>query len=137
MRRTMIQAGKECRRRSVTQYDVYDYSKSTRDNYLARPDSFDYGKFTPEYAAIRERLDHAYHGMYTLARQAVQDELIAATCESATPEDRPWIVFTAGAMGAGKSHTMTWLSEHGIFPLSEVVTIDADLFKTALPEWDE
>ena len=40
-------------------------------------------------------------------------------------------------MGAGKSRTMTWLSENAIFPLSQVVAIDADLFKTALPEWDE
>ena len=31
---------------------------------------------------------------------------------------------------------MSWLSDENIFPLSEVVQIDADLFKTALPEWE-
>ena len=41
------------------------------------------------------------------------------------------------AQGAGKSRTMTWMSDAGIFPLDEVVTIDPDLFKAALPEWDE
>ena len=32
---------------------------------------------------------------------------------------------------------MTWMSDERIFPLSEVATIDPDLFKTALPEWEE
>ena len=53
----------------------------------------------------------------------------------APAQPKPWIVFTAGAMGAGKSRTFSWMSERGIFPLKNVVQIDADLFKLALPEW--
>ena len=45
------------------------------------------------------------------------------------------MVFTAGAMGAGKSHTIDWMSQRDIFPLSQIVQIDADIFKAALPEW--
>ena len=116
----------------------YDWSKSTRDNYQADPASPDYGKYTAPYADIRAMLDEDYHGRYTLERQTIQDELIASVLGQTGPQqERPWVVFTAGAMGAGKSRTMGWLSEHGLFPLSQVVQVDPDLFKPAMPEWDE
>lgn len=44
-------------------------------------------------------------------------------------------VYTCGAMGAGKGHAMSWLSEHGLFSLEKVVHIDPDHFKTVMPEW--
>ena len=113
----------------------YNWAKSTRDNYQA--DAGSDGQYSERFAEIRATLDHVYHGVYTLARQATQDRLVDDVLSHGESQDRPWIVFTAGAMGAGKSRTMSWLSDHDIFPLSQVVTIDADLFKTALPEWDE
>ena len=33
------------------------------------------------------------------------------------PDERPWIVFTAGAMGVGKSYAMLSLHSEGLFPL--------------------
>ena len=91
------------------------------------------------FVDLRKCFDRVHRqGLWlTLERQGVQDSLIEEVLAVGAQEQHPWIVFTAGAMGAGKSRTMTWLSESGIFPLSEVVTIDPDLFKTALPEWDE
>ena len=100
-------------------YD-YDYTKSTRDNHQAKEGDPDFGQFAPTFREVREELDHSYHGMYKMARQHVQDRLIEHVLEHGEAQDRPWIVFTAGAMGAGKSRTMTWLSDSGYFPLSQV-----------------
>ena len=38
-------------------------------------------------------------------RQLLQDEIVTHWQQSGTQDENPWIVFTAGAMGAGKSHT--------------------------------
>ena len=114
----------------------FDWSKSTRDNFQCDPRSSAYGQYQEAYRDIRCDLDHAYHGVYTLERQAVQDALVEEVLAEGVAEGAPWVVFTAGAMGAGKSRTMSWLSENRIFPLSQVVQVDADLFKAALPEWE-
>ena len=39
-------------------------------------------------------------------------------------------------MGAGKGHTLSWMSRNGYFPLESIVHIDADHFKHVMPEWD-
>ncbi|KAG8462504.1 hypothetical protein KFE25_010329 [Diacronema lutheri] len=111
----------------------YDYTRSTRENYQAqRGEGASYGA----YADIRDALDKDYHGTYTRARQAMQDELVAQLVAPGKPYQRtPWIVFTAGAMGAGKSHTIRWMAQRDIFPLENIVHIDSDLFKAAFPEW--
>jgi Zeta toxin len=44
--------------------------------------------------------------------------------------------YIAGAMGAGKSHVIQWMSANGCFPLPDIVQIDPDLFKIGFPEWD-
>lgn len=74
----------------------YDYTRSTRENYQAqRGEGASYGA----YADIRDALDKDYHGTYTRARQAMQDELVAQLVAPGKPYQRtPWIVFTAGAM---------------------------------------
>ncbi|EOD33492.1 hypothetical protein EMIHUDRAFT_229624 [Emiliania huxleyi CCMP1516] len=100
----------------------FDYTACTCDAYRdASAGACQRGK----YAKIRESLDHAYHGVYTAERQALQDRLA-----------HPWLLYTAGAMGAGKSHTVRWMWEAGHFPLEAIVHLDPDLFKTAMPEWD-
>jgi len=50
----------------------------------------------------------------------------------------PWIVFTAGAMGAGKSYTIRHLSttQPQRFPLQRFVTVDPDEIRRLLPEFD-
>ncbi|EOD31723.1 hypothetical protein EMIHUDRAFT_112677 [Emiliania huxleyi CCMP1516] len=115
----------------------FDYTACTCDAYRdASAGACQRGK----YAKIRESLDHAYHGVYTAERQALQDRLAppidASRTRPALPQAHPWLLYTAGAMGAGKSHTVRWMWEAGHFPLEAIVHLDPDLFKTAMPEWD-
>ena len=116
---------------------AYDFDASTRDNHTTSSGDQGHGELSPAFAAIRAGLDRSFHGEYTLAGQLVQDRLIEAVLHVGEPQMKPWVVFTAGAMGAGKSRTMSWMAANGVFPLDRVVQIDADLFKTALPEWGE
>jgi len=48
-----------------------------------------------------------------------------------------WIIFTCGAMGAGKGYAMSWLSQHGLFELENLVHIDMDYFRRKMPEWEK
>lgn len=51
---------------------------------------------------------HVYHR---------QDDLINSVLGvGRVPQQHPWIVFTAGAMGAGKSRCVSWMATKGIFP---------------------
>jgi hypothetical protein len=54
------------------------------------------------------------------------------TCEVPTEN---WLVFTAGPMGAGKSHALRFLHSQGLFPLKAFVRIDPDEIRTRLPEF--
>lgn len=118
------------------------------DDWAAIPDSFNFSLSTwsnhqdptadhhGRYRSIRAQLDLAYHGMYSKSRQRLQDKLLDdALGRVKGNQPSPWIIFTAGAMGSGKSHTFNWMVEQGIVPLQEVQIIDPDLFKSALPEW--
>ena len=55
------------------------------------------------------------------ARQALQDQLLRNVLGAATVKDEPWIVFTAGAMGAGKGYVVDQLVAAGRFPLAGFV----------------
>jgi len=113
------------------------------------------------------RLDHGYHGIYSLERQVLQDRIICAVLErggllvepegggddaaadtigglseqgtgastsDASPVE-PWAIWTAGAMGAGKGHTLRILKQAaGIFPLQAYISVDPDEIKSVLPE---
>ena len=124
---------------SPTQDNVqYDWSKSTSVNYFSPDKSF----FGP-YASIRATLDYNYHNNYVRSRQVMQDQLITeALAEkwnsgpATSSTHNPWIAFTCGAMGAGKSHVVEWLRQQGYVSLSRHVHIDADIFRSRLPEWD-
>lgn len=93
--------------------------------------------FEGPYAASRARLDYTWHGRYTPARQRLQDGLIAGVLASGRAAPRPWLVHTAGAMGAGKSHVIRELARARAFPLAAFVWIDPDVFKSSLPETPE
>ena len=122
-----------------------DYSKSTEENYKYSVLTF-YGEFT----SIRTTLDYKYHSNYIPSRQLLQDKILNQLLEqnnqSTTIVDRsgfscqkpknPWIVFTAGAMGAGKSYTIRHLSERGRFPLDNFIMVDPDEIRRLLPEFD-
>eukprot|EP00752_Nemacystus_decipiens_P007227 g6468.t1 len=111
----------------------YDYTKSTCENYRSAVAVND----VSQYQSVRATRDHDYHGAYTRERQLFQDSLVKDVVGASSRKEHPWIVFTAGAMGAGKSHTIQWMSEKGYFPLPDIVTVDPDEFKTSFPEWPE
>jgi hypothetical protein len=94
-----------------------------------------HGKLVGEYAEIRRTLDYNYHKNFSEERQLWQDNLVKGIAQTQDPEQSPWLVFTCGAMGAGKGYTMSWMSNGNIFPLERVAHIDPDMCKQAMPEW--
>jgi len=113
---------------------------SSEENHKTNNTEF-YGAFSH----IRSTLDYTYHAHYTRERQSLQDAIIKDMLNSAVIKDvngdvcttptEPWIVFTAGAMGAGKSYTMNKLVEEGRFPLLAFVLVDPDEIRRHLPEF--
>jgi len=101
--------------------------------------------FYGPYAHIRETLDYEYHSNYTQDRQRLQNAIIYDILDDVLLNDvngnkgtiprNPWIVFTAGPMGAGKGYTMNLLVERGLFPIDGFVTIDPDEVRRRLPEY--
>ena len=102
-------------------------------------------EFFGPYSHIRKTLDYTYHAPYTRERQTLQDAIITDMLNTAVIKDKngdvcttptePWIVFTAGSMGAGKSWTLSKLVEKGRFPLLAFVTVDPDEIRRHLPEF--
>lgn len=98
-----------------------------------------YGK----YKEIRKRLDYDYHDVYAKERVLFQDSIIDSMLEENAfsqetqkcSRPHPLIVFTAGAMGAGKSHTIKLLHEKGRFPLHSFTVVDPDRIRSRLPEF--
>lgn len=122
----------------------FNVELSTEQNY---GDYKNKTTFHGEFADIRENLDYNFHANYVRERQLFQDEIIIRTLEDpiitdahgntcARPE-HPWLVFTAGAMGAGKSYTIDKLVEKGRFPLSAFVRVDPDEIRRQMPEFQE
>ena len=131
----------------------YDYSKPTSANY-ACPDA----RLRREFLSSRAGLDYRFHTRYTLERQALQDNIIRSMLsfedmQTGRPEAQsrwvrgvrgnsrsllqprqPWCIFTAGAMGAGKTHVMIGLHRHGLLPLPRFVRVDIDRIRALLPE---
>mmetsp|Transcript_14316 Transcript_14316/g.21193 ORF Transcript_14316/g.21193 Transcript_14316/m.21193 type:complete len:414 (-) Transcript_14316:100-1341(-) len=118
---------------------TYAYMKSTEENWRSDDEEF-YGP----YADIRASLDYTYHSNYKKDRQALQDNIVKQFLSSVirdrdgfvcTTPTEPWIVFTAGAMGAGKSHTIHKLKEMNHFPLLAFVKVDPDEIRREIPEF--
>ena len=123
---------------AIDDHAGYDWRRSTSENHRnpAAP-------LRSEFAASRARLDYSWHVRYSLRRQEQQDAIIrrmlrdgtVGCAEHATPAGRgvlqvlsrwqqqrrgavgapaqPWAIFTAGCMGAGKTHVMELLDENG------------------------
>jgi len=120
---------------------TYNWSMSTEDNHSVQE-----REFVGKYTKFRQTLDYTYHANYSIARQRVQDAIIDSMLNAtwliddkgqlcSNPE-QPWIVFTAGAMGSGKSWTVRHLARTGRLPLESFVTVDPDEIRKALPEFD-
>jgi predicted kinase len=90
-------------------------------------------------------MDYTYHSNYTRERQRFQDSIICEFMNAAVITDKngevcttptePWLVFTAGAMGAGKSYTLNKLVNEGRFPLLAFVQVDPDAIRMFIPEY--
>jgi len=114
--------------------------KSTAENYKSNDFNF-YGSFIEE----RKNMDYTYHVNYVKSRQMKQDQIIESYLKSAFINDSngkicskskdPWIVFTAGAMGSGKSHTVRYLAQQNLFPLKSFVWVDPDDIRHKFPEF--
>lgn len=110
----------------------FDVKKSTEDNWGIP-------HFTGRYAELRPLLDYTYHRMYHPKRIQVQDELIAKFSKPEENEEPllPWVVFTAGAMGAGKGYVRDWMTKNGYWPIERFVIVDPDAVRQNLPEWPQ
>lgn len=107
--------------------------------------SDDPNAFYGPYAHIRKTIDYTYHSNYTFERQRFQDAIISEFLNAPVFKDKngitcttptePWIVFTAGAMGAGKSYTLRKISEKAHFPLMAFVRVDPDEIRRFFPEF--
>lgn len=121
----------------------YDFTRDTEFNH----GTGDGPNFVGEFAELRKTLDYKYHAYYSKERQAVQDMIINKFMATVVKDSKthmfcarpsqPWLIFTAGAMGSGKSHLMGWLDKWGLFPLASFVQVDPDKIRYQLPEWEE
>jgi len=139
---------------------MYNWSLSTEANY-AVDENWAEEHHGGDFSYERSVLDYRYHARYTCGRAALQDEIVrcALRAAAATPAppmscsavsssssgseadvvpnelESPWLLFTAGPMGAGKSHVVSWLRARNLFPLEQIVRSDPDAFRYQLPEW--
>jgi predicted ABC-type ATPase len=125
----------------------YDYSKSTEENYMHIGDTPP--SFTGTFAKERSQIDYTFHKHYNIDRQLLQDHImekfLQTTIRYVIDDEeiicdrpkQPWLVFTAGCMGAGKGHTIKWLADKELFPLKAFVQVDADALRELLPEFKE
>jgi hypothetical protein len=121
----------------------YNLALSTEENY-----KYSEMVFAGQYISIRSSLDYTYHQNYLPQRQLLQDTIISNILKKHNPSitdpdgnscispKNPWIVFTAGAMGSGKSYTIRHLAASDRFPLESFVTVDPDEIRRLLPEFE-
>lgn len=89
---------------------------------------------TGPFADLRHQLDYTWHTHYSASRQALQDGIVTSFLRGGCMAERPWLVFTAGPMGAGKTYTLRHLAATDLFPVNSFVLIDPDRIRSCLPE---
>ena len=118
----------------VLKLNGYDFKLSTRENCASSQDV----TITSEFADARALLDSTHHGFYIKSRQEWQDRLIKSMfCEQeSTGSPLPWLIFTCGSMGSGKSFVRRWMSENDyLVKWNRVLVLDPDEIKHKMPEW--
>jgi len=110
----------------------FDVARSTEENWRVP-------HFVGPNHDIRPLLDYSYHATYNIRRVDVQDAIIDRFCtdQNCQSELLPWVVFTAGAMGAGKGYVVRWMDTNGYLPLDKFVVVDPDQIRQMLPEWGD
>jgi predicted ABC-type ATPase len=86
------------------------------------------------YKLSRYKLDYGYHSFYSKERQEFQDYIIKQYLENGTISKQPYIIFTAGVMGAGKGHVIKYLGEQKKLDIINYIHIDPDKIKYLFPE---
>eukprot|EP00439_Symbiodinium_sp_Y106_P023480 s3995_g2.t2 len=115
----------------------FDWQKSTKENYVHEIQGQVSGdSYASTYRAFRKLCDAEYHGLYNLDRQIWQDAQIDYLLEKGMKEENPWLLYTCGPMGVGKSFTLQWLNKEGYLNMQEnMVKIDPDAIKERMPEY--
>ena len=94
--------------------------------------------FFGKFKTIRCFLDYTFHYNYPRKRQLFQDSILKKFLTSYSnlrPTSKPKLLFTAGPMGAGKSHSLPKICDYLDLDLHQMIKIDPDYFKEQLPEF--
>jgi len=94
-------------------------------------------------AYIRKRMDYNYFVQVNFERVIWQDALINFDMFPMLSKDHqrfrkfslPWVVYSAGGMGAGKGYVKKWLDTQGYLPMKRFIGVDPDEIRKRLPEW--
>jgi len=116
---------------SLYDLPVFDANLSTQEMWCVP-------HFVGDNQETRPLLDYSYHATYSTVRVGVQDDIIRkfSTDQNRFSELLPWVVFTAGAMGAGKGYVVRWMDKNGYLPIDQFVVVDPDQIRQMLPEWE-
>jgi hypothetical protein len=114
--------------RQLFQDSVIDYYTSLKSGWNKRRKRFD-----------KKRSNTTTKSTTSVTTSTSNDKTKVQTSDSepSSPKFEPFLLFTAGAMGAGKSHTLRWLAKTSQFPLTSAVFVDIDRIREHFPEMDE
>jgi hypothetical protein len=119
--------------------DISYWKKKTFDYDQNTEDAFAVPHFTGKFQDIRPLLDYTYHKKFNEERVMLQDRLIEDLLVGGEEQEDlllPWVIFTAGAMGAGKGFVIRWMNKQKCLPLEQFILVDPDQIRQMLPEWD-
>jgi hypothetical protein len=91
-------------------------------------------EYVGPYINIRKTVSKLFSLNYTRDRQFFQDSIILSYFKNIKKYLKPKIIYTCGCFGAGKSHSLNYLS---IVDFSEFIFIDPDKIKYQLPEMSD
>lgn len=118
----------------------YDWETPSQEAYYDEQEH----SFSGAFEAARQKLDYSYHRHPAAKRQILQDAILSQVMQSekesapaaaAAADKRPWLVFSAGPMGVGKSYALSKLHSVGYFPLDQFIKVDPDMLKSEIPEF--
>lgn len=103
--------------------------KYCKDRYSI-PQVQDMSKYESPYKSLRGLLDYDYHTYPSISRCIVQDTFISQhLSQPYSTSQTPLLLFTAGAMGAGKSHYLSTLP-------FKFILIDPDEIAATIPHFE-
>jgi hypothetical protein len=93
-------------------------------------------EYVGKYITERKKMDYSYYKNYSVERQLFQDSIIDEYFKNPNikSHNNPWIIYTCGCYGSGKSHVIRYLDSIDNLKQSEYIYIDPDQIKFKLPE---